>query len=327
MENVEKRPVLNYVLLLVLFMLLLIGNLQRAVEDDPNFDPDILRLDNGKNKYFLNDPIPVAVEGEVDSEGYPAWYSRSIEDLLLDASSIQELLSNLGITHEESARTCRPHRHIVFLKKHKCASSTIFEILNRFKKKHKLYAASKPLASFVGGYPGKFKPEFVAPPQTDKYDIIFNHFRWDESAVRSVTHDDTIFLTSIREPLSHYKSVFDFFYGSYKRESGMVDHACNLACEGQPFLAMLGKAGEHFEKYMDCIPECYNASLPWSFRARNFQTFEMGLDAGPNFNSDLDQFTKAMDFVMITEKFAESILVMRKLLCMDFMDLYVQPKK
>ena len=103
MENVEKRPVLNYVLLLVLFMvcyfalelpvknvkLLLIGNLQRAVEDDPNFDPDILRLDNGENKYFLNDPIPVAVEGEVDSEGYPAWYGRSIEDLLLDASSIQ----------------------------------------------------------------------------------------------------------------------------------------------------------------------------------------------------------------------------------------------
>ena len=80
--------------------------------------------------------------------------------------------------------------------------------------------------------------------------------------------------------------------------------------------------------YQDVIfIECYNASLPWSFRARNFQTFEMGLDAGPNFNSDLDRFTKAMDFVMITEKFAESILVMRKLLCMDFMDLYVQPKK
>ncbi len=53
----------------------------------------------------------------------------------------------------------------------------------------------------------------------------------------------------------------------------------------------------------------------------------MGLDAGPKFKSDLEQFTKAMDFVMITEKFTESILVMRKLLCMDFMDLYVQPKK
>ena len=103
-------------------------------------------------------------------------------------------------------------------------------------------------------------PAFLTIPrikfyfQTDKYDIIFNHFRWDEAAVKSVTYDDTIFLTSIREPLSHYKSVFDFFYGSYKRESGMVEHACNLACEGQPFLAMLGAAGEHFEKYIDCIP-------------------------------------------------------------------------
>ena len=30
---------------------------------------------------------------------------------------------------------------------------------------------------------------------------------------------------------------------------------------------------------------------------------------------------------MITERFYESILMMRKLLCMDFLDLYVQPKK
>ena len=41
----------------------------------------------------------------------------------------------------------------------------------------------------------------------------------------------------------------------------------------------------------------------------------------------LEQFDTAMDFVMITERFSESILMMRKLLCMDFLDLYVQPKK
>ena len=39
-------------------------------------------------------------------------------------------------------------RHIVFLKKHKCASSTIYEILNRYKKKHKMFAASKPIGKF-----------------------------------------------------------------------------------------------------------------------------------------------------------------------------------
>ena len=55
---------------------------------------------------------------------------------------------NIGVLAEEMARTCTPKRHIVFLKKHKCASSTIYEILNRFKKKHKLFAASKPIGIF-----------------------------------------------------------------------------------------------------------------------------------------------------------------------------------
>lgn len=168
----------------------MIGNLQKAIEDDPGFDENVIARSDAKNKYFLNDPIPISEE---KNGKFPAWYGRSIEDIILDSSSIQEtflynikknfkfflifiklkrekeLLFNLEITSEESARTCTPHRHIVFLKKHKCASSTIFEILNRFKKKHKLYAASKPLASFVGGYPGKFKPEFVAPPQVSQY--------------------------------------------------------------------------------------------------------------------------------------------------------------
>ena len=60
----------------------------------------------------------------------------------------------------------------VFLKKHKCASSTIYEILNRYKKKHKLFAASKPIGSFIGGYPNYFDKNFVAPPQADKECII-----------------------------------------------------------------------------------------------------------------------------------------------------------
>ena len=137
---------------------------------------------------------------------------------------------------------------------------------------------------------------------------------------------------AFREPLSHYKSVFDFFYGTYNKEEKIKNHFCNLACVGAPFLEMLGGANFHFEKYIDCIPDCFDAKLPWSFRAKNFQSFEMGMD---NLREDDEQylidylkaFDGAMDFVMITERFSESILMMRKLLCMDFLDLYVQPKK
>ena len=67
--------------------LLLIGNLQKAIEDDPDFDENVIVRSDGKNKYFLNDPIPVS---EGNNEDFPAWYGRSIEDIILDSSSIQE---------------------------------------------------------------------------------------------------------------------------------------------------------------------------------------------------------------------------------------------
>ena len=202
--------------------------------------------------------------------------------------------------------------NLVFLKKHKCASSTIYDILNRYKKKHKLFAASKPIGSFVGGYPNYFNSSFVAPPQemiliswflipknwletcikADKYDIIFNHFRWNEEEVKKVTFEDTIFLTSVREPLSHYKSVFDFFYGTYNKEEKIINHYCNLACAGAPFLEMLGGAAVHFEEFMTCVPDCYDPELPWSFRAKNFQVFEMGMD---NDSDDIEYLQQKLE--------------------------------
>lgn len=113
----------------------------------------------------LNWQFQSAKANEPTEKGYPAWMSLSDSDLLASSNSIQVLLGKIGILAEEMARECEPHRHIVFLKKHKCASSTIYDILNRFKKKHKLFAASKPIGSFVGGYPNYFNSTFVAPPQ------------------------------------------------------------------------------------------------------------------------------------------------------------------
>jgi hypothetical protein len=126
--------------------------------------------------------------------------------------------------------------------------------------------------------------------------------------------------------------VFDFFYGTYNKEEKIKNHFCNLACVGAPFLEMLGGANQPFEKFVDCIPDCFDPSAPWSFRAKNFQSFEMGMDnLNENdedyINNYLKDFDKQMDFVILTERFNESMLMMRKLLCMDFLDLYVQPKK
>jgi len=65
---------------------------------------------------------------------------------------------------------------------------------------------------------------------------------------------------------------------------------------------MLGGANFHFEKYIDCIPDCFDPELPWSFRAKNFQTFEMGMDNmrdnDPEYLENyLQKFDQVMDWV------------------------------
>ena len=50
----------------------------------------------------------------------------------------------------------------------------------------------------MGAYPERFNATFIAPPQADKYDMIFNHFRWNAEEVKNAVYEDTIYLTSIR---------------------------------------------------------------------------------------------------------------------------------
>lgn len=117
---------------------------------------------------------------------------------------------------------------------------------------------------------------------------------------------------------------------------------------------MLRGAGHPFENFMTCVPDCYDPKLPWSFRAKNFQIFEMGFD---NENQNIDELEahlnrldevfeklmdlfsikqvqnwnywtfQVMDVVLITERYAESVLLMRKKLCMNLLDLFQPPTK
>ena len=57
---------------------------------------------------------------------------------------------------------CKPHRHFVFHKKHKCGSTAFRFIFQAYAHKHSLIGTKTFLGPFIGGYPGRFDPRFVA---------------------------------------------------------------------------------------------------------------------------------------------------------------------
>ena len=61
---------------------------------------------------------------------------------------------------------CKPHRHFVFHKKHKCGSTAFRFIFQAYAHKHSLIGTKTFLGPFIGGYPGRFDPRFVAKRST-----------------------------------------------------------------------------------------------------------------------------------------------------------------
>mgnify|MGYP000369619941 CR=1 FL=1 len=58
-----------------------------------------------------------------------------------------------------------------------------------------------------------------------------------------------------------------------------MSKACNTECFGYPFRQILNDTLKIFPTtYLDFLPPSYNSSAPWSFRTRNFQSFELGID-------------------------------------------------
>ena len=115
-------------------------------------------------------------------------------------------------------------KEIFFLKTHKTGSSTFQNILLRYgEKNHLNFALPKSTTAHVYNYNVKFAPWMVREFKTDKtlpasiYDsnILCNHLRFDYKGVASLMdHDNqqkTLYLSIIRDPVSHFKSIFSYY--------------------------------------------------------------------------------------------------------------------
>ena len=107
-------------------------------------------------------------------------------------------------------------RQFVFVKKHKCASTSIQYLLHKVAQKHKSVIARPVAASFIGGYPGKFDDRFIASRlKTGKFDSMLYHMRFDRKSVESVVHEKAVYISSVRNITSHYESLYHY-YSAFK---------------------------------------------------------------------------------------------------------------
>ncbi|MBN3306986.1 G3ST4 sulfotransferase, partial [Amia calva] len=192
---------------------------------------------------------------------------------------------------------CRLHTHIMFLKTHKTASSTVLNILYRFGDERGLHFALPPRYQF--GYPLPFKAFRVKGYKESgprDFSIMGNHMRFRKS--EKVMPRDTFYFTILRDPAALAESSYTYYKAvapAFKRAKGLGDFADN------PW---------HY----------YEPRLQNNHYARNLLWFDFGLPHDANYSVSLAsagerEVRHNFQLILLSEYFDQSMVLLRHALC------------
>ncbi|NXO01440.1 G3ST4 sulfotransferase, partial [Rhinopomastus cyanomelas] len=202
-----------------------------------------------------------------------------------------------------------PRTHLVFLKTHKTGGSSVVNLLHRFGESRGLRFALPHGYQF--GYPEPFRAQRVKGfhPGGTPFDIICHHIppqnplntlltAPDPPQVAKVMPNDSFYFSIVRDPGTLGESAFSYY------------RSVAPAFRRAPSLAAFVAAPLRF----------YEAGARGNHYARNLQWFDFGLppvppsDAGA-VQAALSQLDRDFPLVLLTERFDESLVLLRDALC------------
>ncbi|XP_077422615.1 galactose-3-O-sulfotransferase 2 [Vanacampus margaritifer] len=222
----------------------------------------------------------------------------------------QSPLTRKNITRVDTERKCLPKSHIVFLKTHKTASSTILNILYRFGESRNLTFALPLNKQKQLFYPHFFASHFVEGVSSRKvkeFHIMCNHMRFRKAEVAKVMPADTFYFSIMRNPVAMMESIF-IYYKS-------IPAFCKT---------------KSLDDFLDNRPPSYNSSILFNNYAHNILSFDFGFDNDVSIDAeDFEARTNRtiagieQDFhlILISEYFDESMILLKHSLCWSLEDV------
>ena len=220
-------------------------------------------------------------------------------------------------------------RHVVFIKTHKSASSTITVLLQRYGiANNKTFALPLPVGGHIfGDWVSVYNANMTAGYNESNanytswngFDYIVNHARLNRPEMNKVVKD-ALYITILRDPITHLESSFGYF--NIKKH--FVKWTNDSRYESNPFRLFLSDPKFfHNELRYPHVRALQN----WLW---NGQLFDLGLDPGFFNNSDfingaIHRLTTELDLVLIMEYFDESLILLKKLLCLGYQDIMYIP--
>ncbi|XP_034384376.1 galactose-3-O-sulfotransferase 2 [Cyclopterus lumpus] len=206
--------------------------------------------------------------------------------------------------------TCHPKSHIVFLKTHKTASSTVLNILYRYGESRNLTFAFPLNKQSQLFYPFFFASHFVegvSSQSVREFHIMCNHMRFRKSEVAKVMPEDTFYFSILRHPVAMMESIFIYY------KSIQAFHKTHS-----------------LDNFLDNSSRNYNSSLTNNHYAHNILAFDFGFDNNVAAGAvDLEErasmaiaaIKRDFHLILISEYFDESMILLKHALCWSLEDV------
>lgn len=265
----------------------------------------------------------IANPNDVPLETVDPSLSNIISNLLTEQNTEEKRYDQHGvlINHPRSIfgnndtssglKTCKPEENIVFAKTHKTGGTTITNMLLRHAEKQQLNVGLPVEYHWeLAGYPANFDSRLITP-KADNYNILCHHMRFDKKKIEQIVDPNSKYFTILRDPVTNFESSFGFF-------------------KDYPFTEWQGE-DRSLDQFLDNPEKYYNKSTPWYFRAKNYMSFDLGLDHENDSDEYIIEAIKSLQnnfqFIMMTDRYEESVIMLKEMLCLDFDDVVYLPLK
>lgn len=222
----------------------------------------------------------------------------------------------------------RERVNIVFVKTHKCATTTTVHMLLLFCLRRNLTFVLPHPYHHTLCYPHHLEPRCHRPPKTTPFNIMCQHVVYNEDVMTQIMPPDTVYVTSIREPFARMKSAF-YYYRVYRRaliptkpNEPLIEYLRDIP----KYEAMYTSTDNH--KYYTKAECMRSLSL-----THNHMAFDLGLPNGFHVDTPdqtknatyirrwIDALQRRLSLVMIVEYYNESLVLLRRLMCWKLPDL------
>ncbi|XP_078679068.1 galactose-3-O-sulfotransferase 3-like [Branchiostoma floridae x Branchiostoma belcheri] len=217
---------------------------------------------------------------------------------------------------------CKERKRVAFAKNHKVGGDTVKNILNRYGYVRNLNFLLP--RSFVASltYPYSLYSEFYMPaPPNKTFDMLVYHTVYNRTRFHEILPKNTVYLTIIREPLSHLKSIWNYY--------GLQNKFLIKSTGEHAILTFLNNPGKYDKKcgHGRHVPYCLtqnSVAVDLGFPATNNKRVTLGCDADQRELITQKFLRKIHDdfhLVMIMEYFDESLVLLRRLMCWTLQDI------